>query len=233
MLDRRALDRIRVVLVGAWLVLAAGSVLGLALEHLLGRDFVLGLVPFLDPDQEASLGTWVAALLHASCALAAAGNALVSRRRRDGWHRNWWLLCAVFAYISLDEVATIHDRFSVPLRTVAGLSGPLHYAWLLPFTAAGLVFLVVQARFLLTLGRTGRDLALCGAAFVLGAAGLETVSGSVASAGGRRTLAYDVLTTVEELVEFASVMAALVVLLSHLLRVLGRDPEPDPAARGT
>jgi hypothetical protein len=193
---------------------------GFTLQHVFDRDFALGLVPFLDLDTEASLGTWVAAMLHAACGVVSAGNALVSRRRGERWRRNWWLLAAVFGYLSLDEVATIHDRFSAPLRSAGDLSGPLYYAWVIPFVAAGLVFLAVQARFLISLGRTGRDLVLCGAVFVLGAAGIELIGSSVSAAGKHDTALYDAITIIEELLETAGVMAALYVLLSHLARVL-------------
>ncbi|SDY66789.1 hypothetical protein SAMN05661080_04221 [Modestobacter sp. DSM 44400] len=183
-------------------------------------DFAFGVVPFFTLKREESLGTWVATLLHISCALASVGNALVFRQRRVGWHRNWWLLAGVLTVTSLDEVAALHEHFN-GVRSVGDLSGPLYYAWMIPIVAIGLVFLVVQARFLRSLGRTGRNLVFTGIVFVSAAAGLEMVESAVVVVGESKSAIYDALTIVEELTETASVMAALVILLPHLVRVLG------------
>lgn len=223
-----------------WLALAVGNAVALWARFGLGRDYLWGVVPFLDTNVEQSWGTWVSSLLHLTCGLAAAGCALVARHQGERWQRNWWLLAAVFALLSMEEVASFHNAVMIPLREALGASGILYYAWILPAAVLGVAFLLLQLRFLRSLGRIGRDLVLAGAVFVAGAIGLEMIEGVLATDAAQQTLPYALTTTAEEMLEFAGVMWAACVLVSYLLdrlgspvvEVLATRPATPPAGRG-
>lgn len=181
------------------------------------------LLAVLDLGSERAIGTWVTSLLHLACALLSAAAALVARQERSRWARNWWLLAAAFALMSLDEVAALHDRLTGPIRNALGTTGVFYYAWIIPVLLLGLVFLAVQVRFLRHLGApTGRDLVLAGLVFVLGAGGLEMAEGLLATRGGEGSALFHTLILLEELMELGALMWVVCILLRHLVETLGR-----------
>ena len=219
--DLDAVDRVlrRAGRVAAVVVvlLALGHAATLVLPARLQAQQDWGLLSFLDLSNEKSVGTWVTSVLHLTCALLAAGGAVLARRTGSRWSRNWWLLAVVFAAMSLDEVAALHDRLVNPLQSALGTSGPLLYAWVVPGALVGIAFLAVQAGFLRHLGReTGLRLVLAGAVFAVAAVGLEMVEGVVDSAGGRDSAGYSLLVLVEETLEVAAVLWVAAILVRHL-----------------
>lgn len=212
--DRSAPRRLGAVL--------AVLLLGIAVAHLVGTT-VPGRISVLDLGAEQSVGTWVSSALHASAAVLAAVAALLARRVHGGrWERSWWLLAAVFAVMSVDEVAAVHDRLLGPVRAALGTTGVFYYAWVIPALALGAVFLLLQIRFLVSLDRSTRlGLLGAGALFVAGAAGMEMAEGWLASVGRRDSLLFDVLVTVEEVAEIGALSLAVCVLLRHVLDTFG------------
>lgn len=201
-------------------VLAAGLVL-LGLAHVVGT-MVVGGISAVDLGAEQSVGTWVNSELHALNAVLAATAALLARGRRSRWEKNWWLLSAVFALMSWDEVAAVHDRLLEPVRDALDATGVFYYAWVIPALVLGAVFLAVQVQFLRALdGATRRGLMLAGVLFVAGAAGFEMAEGWLASTGRRESAVFDWLILVEELLEMGALMLAACVLLRYVVETFG------------
>ena len=104
--------------------------------------------------------------------------------------------------LSADEIAMLHELPIDPMREMFQFGGLLHYAWVLPgmvfVVAVGLVFL----RFLLHLPRQTRLLFVFSASvFVMGAIGVEMLSGASAFHAGEETLDYALIVTIEEFLE--------------------------------
>jgi hypothetical protein len=104
---------------------------------------------------------------------------------------HWGVLSIIFLYLSLDEVATIHEALGAALerllRHTTGFEadGAISYFWVVPGIAFVLVVALAYVRFLLHLPRTTRRLFLfAGAVFVLGALGVEMLTAEVMSASG-------------------------------------------------
>jgi len=198
----------------------AVMLVGVGLAHVVGA--VLLKISVLDLGTEQAVGTWVTSGLHTTCAVISATAALLARRAGSRWQRNWWLLAAAFALMSVDEVAAVHDRLLEPLRHALHTGGVFYYAWVVPALVFGALFLVVQLRFLAALDRaTRRGLVAAGALFVAGAAGMEMIEGWLASDGHRGSAVYELLVTVEELAEMGAMMLAVCVLLRHLVDTYG------------
>lgn len=107
--------------VGRLFVLAVAclAVLGLAgqlSKYLLGHGRLFGFVPLFDLNGEANIPAWFSAmgLLTASLLLALIASA--TRTTAGRYVRHWWGLALVFAYVSLDEAASIHELSGEPLR---------------------------------------------------------------------------------------------------------------------
>lgn len=224
-LDSALVHRLREVLIAIWSLLAVGGVLSVILVHAVGTELARDVGGFLSLGSELAPGTWVASTMLLACSALAVAGALVARTTDRRWMTSWLVLAATFGVLSLDEVANIHERVSPRIGSMLGNpSGVLTFAWIVPAVVLGIAFLVVEIPLLRHLGAAGRRLVAAGVVFVLGAVGFEMIQGDLTSSGDRATLAFDALVVVEELLEFAAVMWAAVILLEHLRRVLA-DPD--------
>jgi hypothetical protein len=209
---RSALQRI------LWVSVALVSGAGLAVEllrplcHLSGQR---GLVPLLSLSYEGNLPTWFSSAL-LLCAAALLGLIAADvRQRGERFLPHWIALALGFAYISLDEVVSIHESAGALVRG----SGWLYFSWVIP--AAGLLLLLslAYARFLLHLPSPIRArFALAGALYVAGAVGMELPLGRWTERHGQDNLGYGLLDWVEETLEMSGV--ALFILALHDLLAL-------------
>ena len=180
--------------------------------------------PWMLLSEENNPSTWLAAILLAGSAGLAL---LLGLAHRDS--RVWVPLAAVLGLLSLDEVASVHERAGYPLERVDLPT----YGWLV----AGVGALVVLAVFLRRpVSRLPAELriALAGAAsvFLLGAVGVEALGGWWDHTRGIDTW-YQLLATVEENLELAGATLVLRALLRHTSRIgdiVGRVVlgQPDP-----
>ena len=156
---------------------------------------------------ESNPSTWFSAM---QLGLAAALAFAVGHGRADA--HNWGIVAALLAFLSLDEVATIHERLGglpvlpgIGSRTWAGAGLVLValVAWrLLPWTLR----LEPPLRFALLAG---------GALFVAGAVGFEVLAGDWRVGHGEDAM-YWALTTAEEDLELVGVFVVVRLLLAHL-----------------
>jgi hypothetical protein len=191
------------------MLLSVGAVLA---GELLGMQWL----DRFDGDIEGSVPGWFHTLLLA--AAAALWLVLAGREHAAGRSlRAWVLLGAVFGLASLDEVLAVHEELTEPLRELLGLSGALHYAWVVPgaLVVAVLGAIVVRPVLALPAGPRG-TIVLAGVLYVGGALGVELPSAMLADSTGEGTLGYRLLTQVEEGLE----TAGAVLLVAGLLRLL-------------
>lgn len=156
---------------------------------------------------ESNPSTWFSSI---QLGLAAVLALVVGHGRADA--RNWGIVAALLAFLSLDEVATIHERLGglpvlpgIGSRTWAGAGLLLValVAWrLLPWALR----LEPPLRFALVAG---------GLLFVAGAVGFEVLAGDWRVAHGEDGL-YWALTTAEEDFELVGVFVVVRLLLAHL-----------------
>lgn len=183
----------------AWFaVLNLLNAVAVAVPHLATRWLLLGL--------ERNPSTWFsAALLATAGALAWA----VGRDRADT--EKWNLVAGLLVVLSLDEVATLHEKLAgLPFLAVgsrawagAGLVLVALTAWrLLPWA----LHLEAPLRFALLVG---------GTTFLTGAVGMEVLAGNWEEANGADRMFW-VISSVEEDLELIGVFVVVRVLLAHL-----------------
>jgi len=169
----------------------------------------------LDADQEASLPTWWGILLLLLCALASALAALAEAAPRERRYR--WSLAAIFLLLSADEQAMAHEHLIVPLRDRFGLGGILFYAWVVPALVAVAVLTLIYARFVLRRPPPIRNLLILSAAiFLSGALGLEMLGGWWTENRSDTELAYQMITSVEESLEYLGASLYIYAVLRDL-----------------
>lgn len=185
--DRRAhlvLDPRRAVVVMGVVLAVLVACHALALFILRGpgvEAFPAGapLSRLLNMDGETNLPAWWSVTLFTVgavlCACVAAGSREGPAQR---WRRHWLLLSGILVFLSIDEGALIHEELSRPLTRAFDLEASRweFWAWTVPYTALGLLVLVVFGRFMLALPSSTRNhLLVAGAVFVAGAVGMEFV----------------------------------------------------------
>ena len=153
-------------------------------------------------------------------AVAAALMGVIGLARRAAGEplaRTWLTFAGVLAYLSVDEVAQIHDRTTMGMRQLVGDVGILHYSWIALYAVVVVVVGVLSIAFLRHLPAGTRNrLILAGFLYVLGAMGLEAVEGLLEFSGQYRSLAMPILVHIEETLEMGSVILVIATLLSYM-----------------
>lgn len=228
-IDRAALRRLLARALG--FVILAGLAAAAA-DELIGLDDRFGLIPFFGLSYEGNLPTWVSSLLLATSAALLAGIAL-GTRQEGGRAAPWWGLAAVFAYISLDELARLHEG----ANRFFDQGGVLYFGWVIPAAFLLLLLGLLYLRFLLALPRPLlRRFVLAAAAYVGGALGVELLLGWWTDRAGDENFVYALIDWVEESLEMIGVGIFVDALLGHLAGEEGRLgidlPPPRPMGRG-
>lgn len=192
-------------------VVAIVAGLGLLVEVLHARspnDVVDALLPKLSLSYEGNVPTWVSSGLLLLCALAA--GAIASAR--PAWHRHWWGITAILAWMSLDEAAEMHEH----LGGLVGTNGIFYFDWVFPATAILLALALVYLPFVRALEpRTRNPLLIAAAVYVGGALLMELPLGWWTEQHGTEGLTYGLIDWVEETMEMLGASLALVALVAH------------------
>lgn len=177
------------------------------------------LVTMFSMDSEASLPTWVAQtlLLTIAVLLGAIGYQKIMKQDRFRWH--WVALSGIFTYLSIDEATAIHELSIRPLQELLSIhSGLLFFAWVIPAAILIAILIAVFYRFFFALPKTTqKTLALAAIIFVLGAIGVEMISGAYWQAHDfQYNMVYRLLNALEEGLENTGSIIAIYALFQYL-----------------
>lgn len=201
-------------------IILMGSV-GLGLQwyrftHAPHRTFAM-----LDLNAEANIPTWVSASLMLVVSLLAL---LVAAATRNGGKRGWFgwgLIAAGAMYISLDELAQLHERLGGVEPPPGQSGGVLYFTWVIPALVLVPIVLMVILPFLLRLPRRTRWLLLAGGGLYLaGALGMEMLAGPWAEAHGQLNFRFALMAHIEEVLELLAATVLLYAILDHAQRHL-------------
>lgn len=213
--------RLAAALAGAVGVLALAYVLVRVARHGFGHDRLLGLASLFELNAERNVPAWFASVLLCLPALLLATIGWAERRRRAPYAWHWLILAVVFAGLSLDEAAGLHELSIGPLRAGLETSGVLHFAWVIPGAAFVALMGIVFLGFIRALPAPSRRGTLVAALlYVGGALGLELVGSALSAAGQEEGVLYSVAVLFEETLEMSGVVVFVRVLIAHLAREL-------------
>jgi hypothetical protein len=213
-LSKRAVTRVLLLSIVAIHLLNLPAVW---LRYEVAPTFLRGVyVAIFSVSSEGKLPTWYSAVALLICAVLL--GAIAAARDGDPFRRHWSALAVIFGLMSLDEATAIHEMLSQPLRARLNTSGPLFFAWVIPAMAFLVILALAYARFMRALPRrTGGLFLLSGALYIAGALGMEMVGAQYADVHGA-TLAYGVLSTLEEVFEMSGIALFIYSLLDYLER---------------
>ena len=165
-------------------------------------------------DSETSFPTWLTSMLLLMSAVLCW---LESRLDTTNMRKRWRLLAVGFVVLSIDEVAALHEMTAGPLRRLLDVGGPFFYAWVIPALAIVVVAAAYFYPILPPLPRSTRfRILLAGGLYVMGAVGMEMVSGVLTDDGQRDSWTFYATATVEEIMEIGGVFLFVDTLILRL-----------------
>ncbi|NNC87868.1 MAG: hypothetical protein HKN82_05335 [Akkermansiaceae bacterium] len=163
---------------------------------------------------EGNLPTWFSAGQLFLCSAVLAAIALVENRRRARYVPHWWGLCLIFAYISLDEMISIHENADELLGSRGGF---LYFEWVIPATIVVGIIGLIYLNFLRYLPKATRvRFIVAGMIYVGGALGVEMILGYWTDTHGKDNFGYGLIDWVEESMEIFGISLFLLALLGYL-----------------
>lgn len=214
--------RLTRVLVFVVIGLTAASVSAQLLLPATGTGKVPEVARFFSLDQENNLPTWYQSFSLLLCAGLLGVIAGLRRQQADPFASRWAALSWIFVYLSVDEMASIHERIFNPLLRVMTAHAAfdwLYFGWTVFGAAFVLLVLIAFVPFLRHLpGWARRAFLLAGSIYVTGALVLEKVGDWAGDRWGLTSLPYILASTLEEVGE----MVGIVLFLRALLTYWGR-----------
>ena len=200
-------------LISASLLLSFLDLFGIFCQLYLKTD-LKGFVWIIAVDGDGNIGTWYSSIILLISSLLLIFIATLKTQQNDRRSRKWFILGIIFLVLSIDEVATIHER-STNLIHVSALGGFLYYSWVI----FGIIFVSLvffyYIDFLKDLPARTRNLfLLSGGIYVGGALGMEMIDAKLAYT--KETVLYAIGTNFEELCEMLAIVLFIFSLLNHI-----------------
>jgi hypothetical protein len=198
--------------------LTSASLIGQLSQRFL-PDFFLrdALASAFNLDGELNIPTVYSALALLFCSLILSFITYIKKNRHDSYTRYWGGLSILFAFLSFDELASLHESMMQPVRTALGTGGFLYFAWVIPGSIGVLIFLLVFLKFITNLTANTRNVFLiAGTTYIAGAIGCELVGGYIFSVYTAQSIFYVFEVTLEEFLEQLGVAIFIYGLVSYI-----------------
>lgn len=192
------------------------NVVGIVFKFYFDSGYIYGIVPLFDFNTEINIPTIYSSLALMFCSIMLSAIALI-QKRLDFSYFHWIGLALIFLFLSVDEIASLHERLTYYVKQFLNTSGMFFYAWIIPYSIALTVFVITYFRFLLHLPKRIMFLFIVsGVIFVSGAIGFEMLGGWQAELYGVDNIRYCLCYTCEELLEMFGIVVFLYTLLSYI-----------------
>lgn len=197
--------------------LLSANIIGIISKYYFNHDYIYGLIPLFDFDTENNIPT-----LYSSISLIVVSLLLLFiaflRKKVNLSFIPWLGLSIIFLFLSIDEIASIHERLASPSREIFKTSGLLYFAWVIPYGIALIVFIIAYLKFLIELPRNIMILFLIsGTIFISGAIGFELLGGRQYELYGPDNILYSIFYTSEEFLEMLGIALFTYTLLTYLV----------------
>lgn len=178
---------------------------------------ILRVIQLVDVNLELNIPTWYSSMMIMACAILLA---IIARGTPpDADRRYWWGLSVIFALLSLDELASLHNSASSLIQQVMNTSGIFALAWVIPGIIFVAGFVAAYVPFLRRLPpRTRKGFLVAGALFVTGAVVFEMLGAWYSQQPDMRYMVYAAIWTVEEALEMVAISIFVYILLRYMAR---------------
>lgn len=188
----------------------------------------LALLQKLNLNSEMALGSWYSGAILLLCAVLLAFIGLVVQKMEHQYVYHWFVLAAIFTYLSFDESVSIHELAVEPVKRMLEItSGPLYSAWVVPAIIVLISVSLFFIKFWLHLPRKTRWLFIVSlATFVGGAVIVEMISANQVTPGVSQSVTTPFWITayaVEEGLELLGVSIFVYSLLDYISSLFKKD----------
>lgn len=188
-------------------------------SYILGHGRLFGLVNLFNVDAEANIPTWFASVSLMACSGLLAAIAQIQSHESTTKASDWRTLAGIFLFLSIDELASLHELLIDPVRDTLGVTGIFYFAWVIPYIVLVVLLGIRFLKFLTQLpAQTRHSFILAGALYVGGALGMEMIDGLYASVYGKANFTYAAMTNLEEFLEMLGIVVFIHSLLVYLKR---------------
>ncbi|BAZ68560.1 MAG: hypothetical protein KME28_21665 [Pelatocladus maniniholoensis HA4357-MV3] len=209
--------KVALVLTIVVICLSCVSLAGQFSRYILGHGNLFGLVRLFNVGEDSNIPTWYSSITLLFCSLLLALIATSQKIARARYILHWKVLSAIFLYLSIDEVAMIHENADAILGSSINRTGFLHYGWVAVAIPLILIFVVSYLKFLAHLPRKISLLFfVAGTIFVSGAIGAEMFAGRYDELYSFENMNYAMITAVEEFCEMFGIVVFIYALLSYM-----------------
>lgn len=212
-------ERITRALLTAAFFLAMLSLSAQLFKYLGNSENGRGLIPMMDVDRESSVPSIFSVQLLFIAALLFMLISMLKHLSQDKFRWHWTGLAAGFTFMTFDEGASIHELLTMPIRNIAGEGLPsfLTFAWVIPIGILVIFLAFVYIKFILALPKETRRMIIISAMLYLGGAlGVEMIGGSYAHSQTIHNLPYNIMVTIEEMLEMAGTIFLILTLANYL-----------------
>lgn len=185
-----------------------------------GHPSLFGISWLFYLDLEGNIPTWFSSFLILACSavMTVISSANKSNGNKSAFY--WGSLALLFLFLSVDESAGMHELFIIPLRNLLNATGVFYFAWVIPAFGFLIFCFGFYWRFLFSLPRIiSSRMVLAAFIYIGGALGMEMVTGAYWSYNSltesTRSLTYEILVIVEEVLEMTGMAFFLYVLLDY------------------
>ncbi|MBN2768784.1 MAG: hypothetical protein JXQ68_06735 [Campylobacterales bacterium] len=179
-------------------------------------SYLCGLVPLFDLDHERNIPTFYSTLVLIAATMLLFFIAY-ARKSLKSSYTYWFTLALIFLFLSIDEMCSLHEQLGPLLREHFKISGIFYRAWIIPYSIALAVFVIMYARFLLSLPKNIMFLfILAGTIFVVGVIGFEILGGLQKQLIGVDNALYILYFICEELFEMIGIAIFNYALLLYI-----------------
>jgi len=170
---------------------------------------------------EANITAWFSSVLLLIVGALLLLIARVKTHSADAFARHWNIMAWIFFFLSMDEIAGLHEELIMPLRNATGASGIFYFSWVIVAIPLVLLFVIFYLRFLFNLPRKiAIQFVASGAIFIVGAMGFEMIGGIFHG----QFLIYRALTAIEETLENLGAGLFIISLLTFAKTYLESGP---------
>ncbi|MEP0862467.1 MAG: hypothetical protein HRF52_13605 [Ignavibacterium sp.] len=129
----------------------------------------------------------------------------------------FFIISVMFLFMSMDEIASVHEIFNNPVRNSLNLGGLLYWSWIIPGMIAVVLFALYFLKFLFLLDQKFRMLfLLSGFIYLSGAIGLEMIGGWLYSNKLGSSMLYVFEVVIEESLEMFGMLLFISTLIKYI-----------------
>lgn len=201
------------------------AVIFLTFAHIIGQwtAFLLELegehkpvVIWFDFDEELNFPSYYSTLSLLFCSSLLAVIAFAKRKICERYL--YWLgLAVIFLFLSMDESIGLHESLKRKVQIALNISESFHSAWVIPYSIALIIFLLVYVKFVFNLPSMTRILFLiAGSVYISGAVGMELIREFYSKLYVDNIIFIITIITIEELLEMTGVVIFIYALMTYI-----------------